>query len=561
MGSFSSRPQNGGLFFSIVAGATAFHPEINSRKVVISANPRKPSGNHSALLEIFRIIRDFGDDREIFFVLPFTENHDTSIAASALKTCAGISVGSVAPILAKLLSHQDIEIKTVAYEIALKLDKEKVLRQLSSLFESSIMENRKQALLLAPILDDSSVFPLLSKIFLDDSVDDLKVRAGELLACMPSLERLKLLYSGSHLSDGTVRKGFEILWETVEQNALQILGFDKTAVETHCKSVSINHEKPEKTNDYSFQKIIASKSRQPAANLVESESSPKNVEPPNVPRKLDMDEWTLYILNQSDEINKLTALEELSVGPLSSGVARVLYESVSNDPSSVVRDAASRIIQIEKSREKVGMLSRNFQFTPEAFKALIEGADSITRQLLLKSIRKAPPKELIDLWRNQLTSEPSPEVIEAGLHLLARFGEPADANFGIAFIAFAQAEVGNAALDLLHAQNLELFKHHVGAFLESNDIRKQIHAVRRLRTVDPRDAMLFLRSLLQSFDPLVRQKALRELLLIPFSEAETAYLEFISVESQPLLLVMAGLGVAFNPDERLPLKIYNILQA
>ncbi len=278
----------------------------------------------------------------------------------------------------------------------------------------------------------------------------------------------------------------------------------------------------------------------------------------NFPKTLDLDEWLIFTLDKGDEGNRLLVLEELRVRKLSDDFAARLQQVSAKDASPACRRAAVEILAARQASEKGRKLAVQAQLTPDMYQALAEQADPAFREALLRSIRKAPSPEILDMWRAQLLGTPSPEVTEVALTLLARFGKPEDAGCAAVYLASDNPEHVKAAIDLLHAHNIEGFKEQIALPLASSHLGIKMHAIRRLRSVDPAEAMTYLRMLLNDPDPLIRQKALRELLLVPFAEAETAYLQFLSTETRPTLLVAAGLAVAFNPDPDLPLKIYDI---
>ncbi|HNV69007.1 MAG TPA: HEAT repeat domain-containing protein [Candidatus Ozemobacteraceae bacterium] len=276
------------------------------------------------------------------------------------------------------------------------------------------------------------------------------------------------------------------------------------------------------------------------------------------PKTLDLDEWLIFSLDKGDEGNRLLVLEELRVRTLSDEFAARLQTVSAKDPAPACRRAAVEILAARQAAEKGRKLAVQAQLTPDMYQALAEQADPAFREALLRSIRKAPSPEILDMWRAQLLGAPSPEVTEVALTLLARFGRPEDAGCAAVYLASDNPEHVKAAIDLLHAHNIDSFKEQIALPLASSHMGIKMHAIRRLRSVDAAEAMIYLRMLLSDSDPLIRQKALRELLLVPFHEAETAYLQFLSTETRPTLLVAAGLAVAFNPDPELPLKIYDI---
>ncbi|MFZ2955771.1 MAG: HEAT repeat domain-containing protein [Candidatus Ozemobacteraceae bacterium] len=282
--------------------------------------------------------------------------------------------------------------------------------------------------------------------------------------------------------------------------------------------------------------------------------------PASIPRVLELDAWLLFGLQAGDETTRRLSLEELAASGIGSSpeiLARVQAIAAS-DPSTACNQLANRILAAEEARLEAVSLAGQIEFSPGTFKALMENAAPDLRTALLKAVRKSPAEELLDLWRQQLLGETDPIVLEAGFSLLARFGRESDAVFSLGALQHDSTGVVTAAIDLLHAQNLGMFKEQVGSVLSSPNATIRLHGVRKLRTIDPHEASLFLKDFLSSADPLIRQRGLRELLLFPFSEAETLYFRYISAEIAPLLLVIAGLSVAFNPHPDLPVKVYDI---
>lgn len=282
--------------------------------------------------------------------------------------------------------------------------------------------------------------------------------------------------------------------------------------------------------------------------------------PPNVPRALELEAWLVYGLTASDPKSRRLSLEEIAASGVgdSPELLQLVAKGAAGDPDPACRDLAIRILAAEKAKEQAMRLAGKIQLSPSSFKDLIEFADPNLRAALLKAIRKAPPEDLLDLWREQVLSESDPGVLEMGFSLLARFGRESDASFALSSLYSEHPGVVCAAIDLLHAQNLTMFREQVSHVLAAADLSIRLHAIRRLRSIDAHEASLFLHSMLSDPDPFVRQRALRELLLVPFQEAESLYMRYLSIEVTPLLLVVAGLSIAFNPHPELPVKVYDL---
>jgi HEAT repeat protein len=279
----------------------------------------------------------------------------------------------------------------------------------------------------------------------------------------------------------------------------------------------------------------------------------------DLPKNLDINHWIIFGLKQTDEISRLLALEEM----VAVGIPRECHAAVQTtqqqDPSQRCRELAQWALALEKAKERILPMMKSLEPSPEGLKFLLEDADPSMRYTFLHSIRKAPSEALLEEWRSRLLGESAKEILEIGLTLLAKFGRESDAELAMVYLSSEDPEVVCAALDVLQQQSPEIFKERIADFLISSTVSIRLHAIKLLRAVDARETLLHLREFIKSPDPLLRQKALRELLLTPFEHAESYYLNFLGVESYPLLLVMGGLGIVFNPLPHLPLKLFDIL--
>lgn len=276
-----------------------------------------------------------------------------------------------------------------------------------------------------------------------------------------------------------------------------------------------------------------------------------------VPNVLDLNLWLSFSLASAEEDERRLALDEIGFQGLGDVFTEDLERLAASDPAEACRNFAARLLAgVQKAR--TDRTVEKIELTPERTKALLEVGEDTLQRVVQLSLRKAPSREILEDWRSHLLGEESPDVIQVGLTLLAKFGGPADASLALPFAAHPAVPVVKAAIDLLHAHNLEQFRDRIVQFLTADDLEIRLHAIRKLRSLDPHEAQKYLRSLLAARNPFIRQRALRELLLLPFAETEGLYLATLSVEPLPLLLVLAGSAVAMNPAPDLPQKLYDI---
>ncbi|MBP7633994.1 hypothetical protein KBA41_07465 [Candidatus Ozemobacteraceae bacterium] len=283
----------------------------------------------------------------------------------------------------------------------------------------------------------------------------------------------------------------------------------------------------------------------------------KPQEAPALPEILDPGAWISLALSSEHPMERLLALDEIAFQGLetdfSDDIERIAADETSEECSYRAKQllAALNKKRFDHKIEKV-------ELTPERTKALLEVGEDTLRRTVQLSLRKPPAPEILDTWRAHVLSEDNSEVLAIGLTLLAKFGTQQDAGLASAFADHPSPTVIKATIDLLHTQDLDRFKERAAGFLASDDIEIRLHTIRKLRSFDPAEAQTYLRSMLSARDPLIRQRGLRELLLIPFSESEALYLAYLAAEPVPLLLSLAGSAVAMNPSPDLPLKLYDI---
>lgn len=279
-----------------------------------------------------------------------------------------------------------------------------------------------------------------------------------------------------------------------------------------------------------------------------------------LPEKLDLNDWIQYTLDSEDETDRQIALEELSATGVPPYLAARIREISARDVSSVCRQLALWIESCERARNELKPQLKKLELSPVNIIMLLENAEAATATVLLQMLRKAPPAEVLDQWRHGLKSEKNPRMLQVGLTLLGKFGNAEDAQEVLPFLDHQDTEVVCAALTLLQNQSAELFKQQVRKGLTSKSVKIQLHAVHLLRSIDLEEAIKYIEAFLFSKNPLVRQKALRELMLVPFDRVSPIFLQYLGREIQPLLLVKAGFVIAFNPLPDFPLKLFDIYQ-
>lgn len=278
-----------------------------------------------------------------------------------------------------------------------------------------------------------------------------------------------------------------------------------------------------------------------------------------MPDRLDLNEWIQFCLDSAVETDRQIALEELVTTGVPPYLQARLREISARDPSPGCRQLAAWIENLDSLKAELKPQMKGLDLTPEAIELLLADNEAGRPAVILQFLRKSPSKEALQLWRERLGVEKNPRLLEIGLTILGKFGVAADADFAAMLLLEADAEVVCAALSLLHQRDLAAFKRQVRTGLTSRSFRVQLHAVHLLRQVDSNETLKYIKAFLFHKNQLIRQRALRELMLIDFAQVENLFLQYLGAEVQPLLLVKAGFVAAFNPSREFPLKIYDIL--
>ncbi len=257
--------------------------------------------------------------------------------------------------------------------------------------------------------------------------------------------------------------------------------------------------------------------------------------PPVEPQGLDLGEWLLFGIFNEDTTFRLLSLKELAT----SEIPPLFFERIEtirvNDSSEECREIAARLVSDHAAK------------VVEKYAVSGEGPAG-----------QSPDTDFLDDLRRNLLGASDEKIIEEGLSLLWRFGADGDAGIAATFLGTSSPKVMIAVLNTIKKYDSGLLLKVLPGVLSNPDISLRLVGIRFLRSLDPWEALLHLKSLLFAPDPSVRQSALRELMLIPFPEAEATYLYFLSVETVPLLLVIPGLAVSCNPHPLLPEKIYDL---
>ncbi len=279
----------------------------------------------------------------------------------------------------------------------------------------------------------------------------------------------------------------------------------------------------------------------------------------NRPDTLDLHAWLEYALLSSDSCARALALEEIAEGNLTATFHDRLRACADSDPDVDCRERAADLLARDARQAEAQTLAAGFEATPRSLRALFDQAPIALRQALRSVIRGVPEPALLDLWRDTLLTEPEPEVAAVGLNLLARAGAASDAALGVALLSSEHAIVVTAAIDLLVALNQPGLSTHLRLSLHHPLPEVRFHAVRHLIDIDPESALRALNEAVTDDDPFIRRRALQELRRLPRELTEASFVQVIGYETQPLLLIIAGLFLAEHPNPAIPPHIYDHL--
>ena len=280
----------------------------------------------------------------------------------------------------------------------------------------------------------------------------------------------------------------------------------------------------------------------------------------NLPQNLELNEWLKLSLTSRNEISRLIALEEIVTNGFTPELAPILKEISEKDPSESCRSQAQWILKLDATKGSLKSLIKKLDITPDFINLQIQKKDFAKVILIKQILRKSPSDQTMQLWREALAVENERYFLEFGLELLSKFGEQKDAALAIKHLQNPNPQVICSSLTLLAQKDQNLFKKCIRLGLSNKNATVIMHSVHLLRTIDELEALKYLSVLILNQNPLVRQKALRELMLVKFEKVENLFWQYIGREDQTLLLVKAGLLATFNPAPHFPFKIYDIIQ-
>ena len=280
-----------------------------------------------------------------------------------------------------------------------------------------------------------------------------------------------------------------------------------------------------------------------------------------IPQSLEINEWLEYSLTSTNEIDRQIALEEMITNGYDSSFNPILTNISLNDPSQNCRSQAQWLIKLSEAKKSLKSVIRKLDITPDFILLQIQKSDYPKLSLIGQMVKKSPQEQTIELWRNTLNSSKEPYQIQVGLDILSRFGTPKDTSYALKYLQSQNSQIVCSALSLLAQQDKDLFKKNIKYGLSSKNANIILHSVHLLKTIDKTEALKYLSVLILNNNPLVRQKALRELALTNFEIVEALFWQYISREDQAFLLVKAGIIIVSNPAQHFPFKIYDIMMS
>lgn len=278
-----------------------------------------------------------------------------------------------------------------------------------------------------------------------------------------------------------------------------------------------------------------------------------------MPDRLDLNEWIQLSLDSAVETDRQIALEELVTTGVPPYLQPKLREISACDSSPGCRQLAAWIENLDRLKIELKPQMKGLDLGPDTIEKLLANDEPGRANVIIQLLRKSPSEKALQQWRQCLGTEKNPRMLEIGLTILGKFGVAADADLAAMLLLESDTEVVCAAFSLLQQRDSAAFKMHVRTGLTSRSFRIQLHAVHLLRLVDSGEAIKYIRAFLFHKNQLIRQRALRELMLIDFARVENLFLQYLGAEIQPLLLVKAGFVAAFNPSREFPLKICDIM--
>ncbi|MBQ3644955.1 MAG: HEAT repeat domain-containing protein [Candidatus Riflebacteria bacterium] len=279
----------------------------------------------------------------------------------------------------------------------------------------------------------------------------------------------------------------------------------------------------------------------------------------DLPQNLELNDWLRLSLSSQNEISRHIALEEMITNGFSSDFNDALKEIAEKDSSQVCRSQAQWLLKLADAKSSLKSIIKKLDITPAYIKLQISKGEFPLISLIGQMLRKSPKDEVLNQWREVLMAETDPRLIELGLEILTKFGEQKDSVLALKHIQTQNAQVLCAVFSFLAQKDQPSFKKYIRLGLSSKNATVIMHSVHLLRTIDEVEAIKYLSVLVLNQNCLVRQKALRELMLVKFEKVENLFWQYIGKEDQPFLIVKAGLLATFNPAPHFPFKIYDIM--
>ncbi len=191
--------------------------------------------HRGTLLELVNRFGALGNKSDGEFLMPLINHQDPSIAAAAIRAVGGIDLDSLMPILGKLLQNTESKVKVAALKVFLQFDRESAVRNLHSMAKSAKPDMRGNVLGLLPEIEYQAAHPIVCEMLEHESVRDLKIKAGSLIAANPTEEGLALVYKITHNEDGDLTPDLAELWKSTSDSAAPLFG-EQSELEKKCRA-------------------------------------------------------------------------------------------------------------------------------------------------------------------------------------------------------------------------------------------------------------------------------------------------------------------------------------
>ena len=279
----------------------------------------------------------------------------------------------------------------------------------------------------------------------------------------------------------------------------------------------------------------------------------------DLPQNLELNDWLRLSLTSQNEISRQIALEEMITNGFSPEFNDSLKDIAEKDSSQICRSQAQWLLKLTDAKSSLKSIIKKIDITPAYIKLQITKGEFPLISLIGQMLRKSPKDEILNQWREVLMTENDPRLLGLGLEILTKFGEQKDSVLALKHIQTQNPQLLCAVFSFLAQKDQPTFKKYIRLGLSSKNATVIMHSVHLLRTIDEIEAIKYLSVLILNQNCLVRQKALRELMLVKFEKVENLFWQYIGKEDQAFLLVKAGLLATFNPAPHFPFKIYDIM--